>query len=298
MLCANVATARFLNRLDLPAIYRIHSGPQPKKLKMLRGFLLERGLHLSGGEKPAPAHYNKLIGSLGSRTDTDVIQTMMLRSLSQAEYSADNEGHFGLAYSTYTHFTSPIRRYPDLLVHRAVRAVIRGNESGGFIHRALKSFSGVGKDRVQRVHHVGTLDRSISYPYDMESIERFAANCSQLSRRADKASWEVDAWLKCDFMRESIGEVFHETVTGVTTFGLFLELSDTKIEGMLHISSLNNDNYQYDEMKQSLIGDRHKNIFAAGDSLEVVVARVDMDHRKIEFNLKSGKRSEAKKHKG
>jgi ribonuclease R len=285
MLCANVATARFLEKLKLPALYRNHKGPQQKKLKILRAFLGERGLNLSGGDKPSPIHYDDLLSSLGERSDASVVQVMMLRSLSQAEYSPDNEGHFGLAYSAYSHFTSPIRRYPDLLMHRAIRSIIRGQESGGKFRRVLKSLTGIGSDPVQRINSVDTLDPATSYPYDKESMHTLAAHCSQLSRRADKASWDVDAWLKCEYMRDAVGEVFTGAITTVASFGLFVELADTKIEGLIHITSLNNDFYRFDEAKQCLTGERTDAGYTIGDTVCVRVVHVDMEQRKIEFEL-------------
>lgn len=285
MLCANEATARFLEKFKLPALYRNHSGPQQKKLKSLREFLSEKGLNLSGGNQPTPDHYDSLLSNIGEREDASVIQAMMLRSLSQAEYSQDNKGHFGLAYSAYAHFTSPIRRYPDLLVHRAIRSVIRGQESGGVIRRVLKSITGLGLDPVRRIKSANALNPVTSYPYDRESMKSLAAHCSQLSRRADKASKEVDAWLKCDYMRNFMGDTFAGVITTVTHFGLFVELGDTKIEGLIHISSLKNDYYLFDEAKQSLAGERSNTGYTIGDTIHIQVANVDMDLRKIEFKL-------------
>ena len=285
MLCANVATARFLEKLKLPALYRNHNGPQDKKLKSLRAFLGEKRLNLPGGKKPTSVHYDRLLRNLGKRSDASVIQSMMLRSLSQAEYSPDNAGHFGLAYSAYAHFTSPIRRYPDLLVHRAIRSVIRGQESGGKMRRALKFVTGMGVDPVQRVHSASTLDAEKSYPYDRERMEAFATHCSQLSRRADKASWDVDAWLKCDYMRDTIGDTFTGMITTATQFGLFVELEDTKVEGLIHINALNNDFYHFDEVKQCLKGERTNTSYTIGDTVQIRVAQVDMEQRKIGFEL-------------
>ncbi len=285
MLCANVATARFLKKLKLPALYRNHNGPQQKKLETLRSFLSHKGLNLLGGDKPTPVHYGQLLNSISERSDANVIRSMMLRSLSQAEYDVDNIGHFGLAYSEYAHFTSPIRRYPDLLVHRAIRSVIRGRESGGIISRVFKSVTGIGNDPVQRVKHTDRLASDISYPYDKKKVAALGLQCSQLSRRADKASWDVDAWLKCDYMKDSTGCVFTGIITTVTHFGLFVELEDTKIEGLIHISSLRNDFYQFNEEKQSLIGERSKIDYSVGDTIKVKVSHVNMDQRKIEFNL-------------
>ncbi|GAA3930211.1 ribonuclease R [Litoribacillus peritrichatus] len=285
MLCANVATARFLLAVKLPALYRNHKGPQTKKLQTLRAYLAEKGLRLSGGGEPSPKDFDQLLASLGERSDADAIQTMLLRSLSQAEYGSENIGHFGLAYTSYAHFTSPIRRYPDLLVHRAIRSVIRRQESGGKIRRLLKAVSGMGKDPVQRLKNTRLIDQAESYPYDQEQMIIMGEHCSLLSRRADKASWDVEAWLKCDFMKNSIGDTFQGVVTTVTHFGLFIELDDTKVEGLIHISDMDNDYYQFDEAKQSLIGERSHRTYAIGDRIRINVARVDMEQKKIEFTL-------------
>lgn len=285
MLCANVATARFLAKLKMPALYRVHAGPQPKKLASLREFLAEKGLKLAGGDKPTPGHYDNLLGSIGERNDAKVIQTMMLRSLSQAAYSPNNDGHFGLAYNAYAHFTSPIRRYPDLLVHRAIRSVIRRGESGGALRRALKSITGLGHDPVQRVKTATLLEPSNSYPYSSENIASLAEHCSTLSRRADKANWDVEAWLKCEFMQDSIGDVFTGSINSVTGFGLFIELEDTQIEGLIHITALKDDFYNFDAAKQQLIGERNHSAYGLGDTVDVRVVRVDMEQRKIEFEL-------------
>lgn len=285
MLCANVATARFLEKMKLPALYRNHHGPQQKKLKNLRAFLSLKQLSLAGGHKPTPAHYDQLLSSLGNRPDAGVIRSMMLRSLSQAEYSPDNIGHFGLAYSAYSHFTSPIRRYPDLLVHRAIRSVIRGKESGNLLHRAFKAVSGNKSDPVHRIEGATSLARGQSYPYDMTTMRALAQQCSTLSRRADKASWDVEAWLKCDYMRRFVGDTFTGVITTVTQFGLFVELEDTKVEGLIHISTLDNDFYHFDEATQSLRGERTNATYAVGETVQVQVAQVDMDTRKIAFSL-------------
>ncbi len=285
MLCANVATARFLEKTQLPGLYRNHNGPQEKKLQHLQAFLGKRGLVLSGGKKPQPVHYDQLLSSIDDRSDASTIQSMMLRSLRQAEYSSDNTGHFGLAYSAYAHFTSPIRRYPDLLVHRAIRSVIRREESGNIIHRTLKRLTGIGADPVQRTKNAETLDPSKSYPYDKERISALASACSQQSRRADKASWDVEAWLKCEFMQDSVGSEFLGKITTVTSFGLFIELQDTKIEGLVHISTLKKDFYQFDEVQHCLIGERTSARYGVGDTVRITVVRVDMEQRKIEFQI-------------
>ncbi|HEY5717140.1 MAG TPA: ribonuclease R [Motiliproteus sp.] len=285
MLCANVATARFLQKLKIPALYRVHEGPKAKKLESLRGFLGELGLDLGGGDKPTPAHYEKLLSSIGERPDAHIVQTMMLRSLSQAVYTPENNGHFGLAYPAYAHFTSPIRRYPDLLVHRAIRSVIRSPESGGLLKRAMKTVTGRGSDPVQRVKGAAVLDPNQSYPYDMAAMLALGEHCSMTERRADEASWDVLAWLKCEFMQDCIGVDFVGVVNGVTNFGLFVELKDIFVEGLIHVTALAGDYYHFDAAKQRLTGERTRVTYRLGDEVMVKVVRVDLDERKIDFEL-------------
>ncbi len=285
MLCANVATAQFLAKHKLTALYRIHEGPQQKKLDTIRGFLAENGLQLAGGNSPSPRHYDQILRRLGQRSDAKVIQTMMLRSLSQAEYSPDNLGHFGLAYTAYAHFTSPIRRYPDLLVHRAIRSVIRREERDHPMLKAFKSLTGIGRDHVVRVSGAKTLDPSHCYPYDKPTMESLAEHCSQVSRRADKASREVENWLKCEYMQDKVGTCLPGVISSVTHFGLFVELEDTQVEGLIHISTLNKDAYQFDQRKQCLLGERSKISYRLGDVVQIQIARVDINERKIEFIL-------------
>ncbi|AZZ94113.1 ribonuclease R [Hahella sp. KA22] len=285
MLCANVATARFLQKLKLPALYRVHQGPLQKKLESLRAFLGELGLSLGGGKQPTATHYRRLLNSISERPDADVIQSIMLRSLSQAAYSPDNQGHFGLAYSAYAHFTSPIRRYPDLLTHRAIRSVIRGDESGGKLKRALKSITGLGVDPVRRVDSAASLSPSQSYPYNLEEMLKLGEQCSLASRRADMASWDVEAWLKCEYMQDRIGDAFAGTICGVTNFGLFVELKGVMVEGLIHISALEGDYYQFDAAKQRLTGERSKKSYGLGDAIQVRVVRVDLEQRKIELEM-------------
>ncbi|SDJ92838.1 ribonuclease R [Microbulbifer yueqingensis] len=285
MLSANVATADFLKQQKMPALYRVHEGPQDKKLTTLRAFLDARGLRLAGGNKPRPAHFDQLLTQAGQRSDAQTIRTMMLRSLSQAEYSPDNRGHFGLAYSAYAHFTSPIRRYPDLMVHRAIRSVIRQPGQRTILPQALKSIFGAGKAMVQRFDSAEILAPHKSYPYDMAAMETLAEHCSNASRRADKASWDVEAWLKCEFMQDFVGETFPGHVSSVTNFGLFIELDDIQVEGLVHVTALKKDYYHFDAGRQCLTGERSNTRFAIGDAIEVRVVRVDMDRRKIEFAL-------------
>ncbi len=276
MLCANVATARFLEKHKLPALYRNHSGPKEKKLESLRAFLKEKNLKLAGNDKPTPKHFDGLMNKISERSDASLIQSMMLRSLSQAQYSANNEGHFGLAYSVYAHFTSPIRRYPDLLVHRAIKSVIREQHSASRVSRALKL-------TFRKYTHQGQAD--VSYPYSKATMNGLAVQCSALSRRADKASWDVEAWLKCDYMQKNVGKSYAGVITTVKHFGLFVELKETGIEGLIHISALTNDFFRFEEAKQALIGNRANACYEIGDVVQIRVADVDMEQKKINFQL-------------
>lgn len=284
MLCANVATAAFLQLTKRPSLYRNHNGPQAKKLLTLRCYLAEKQLTLPGGDTPSPKDYEQLLSTLAGRSDAAAIQSMLLRSLSQAEYSHKNTGHFGLAYSGYTHFTSPIRRYPDLIIHRAIRSVIRRKRNGA-THQLFKIFGIKSTDPVKRSGVAKAIPTKISYPYDKKHMAALGEHCSQLSRRADKASWDVEAWLKCTYMQDAIGDTVDGIITSVTHFGLFIELNDTKMEGLLHINDLNNDDYHFDENRQSLKGKRKQKGYAMGDKIQVKIAQVDMDQKKIGFAL-------------
>lgn len=270
MLIANVATALFLAELDVPALYRVHEGPSADRLENLRAFLGELRLELAGGLKPTPEHYQRLLATLADRDDASVIQTMMLRSLSQAVYQPENLGHFGLHYEAYAHFTSPIRRYPDLLVHRAIRQVIRSKAQ---------------HPHVRRVAGVRGLKRATIYPYSAAQMAALGEQCSMTERRADDATREVDAWLKCEFLSERVGEVFEGVVAAVTSFGLFVELGDLYIEGLLHISALPGDYYHFEAARQRLIGERTRKVFALGAKVRVQIAQVDLDARKIDLAL-------------
>lgn len=282
MLCANVATAKALDRAGLEALYRVHNGPSEQKLTNLREFLQEIGLGLRGGAEPSPKDYQLLLSSLDGRPDAAVIQTMLLRSLSQAMYQPDNQGHFGLHYSGYTHFTSPIRRYPDLLVHRALRYLVR---SGG--GDAAKCFL--------KVEGAPALSRKKIYPYDMEALVAQGMHCSMAERRADDASRDVMAFLKCEFLQEHVGSEFDGVIAAVTGFGMFVELKDLYIEGLVHISALPQDYYQFDQAHQRLIGERTRRTFQLGDTLRVQVMGVDLDQRKIDLALPAGEPAKRQK---
>ena len=270
MLIANVATAQFLEALEKPALFRVHEGPGAEKLENLRAFLGELSLDLAGGLKPTPEHYQALLATVEGRDDRHIIQTMLLRSLSQAVYQPENAGHFGLHYEAYAHFTSPIRRYPDLLVHRAIRAAIRVRGKA---------------DHIRRVKGATALKRERIYPYDIAAMVALGEQCSMTERRADDATREVDAWLKCEFLKDRIGEEFEGVIAAVTTFGVFVELSDLYIEGLMHVSALPGDYYHFDQAKQRLIGERTRQIFQLGGAVTVRVARVDLDDRKIDLEL-------------
>ncbi len=273
MLCANVATARALERAGLEALYRVHKGPSDQKLENLRTFLGEIGLGLRGGAEPSPKDFQHLLTSLGERPDAQMIQTMMLRSLSQAVYQPENEGHFGLHYSGYTHFTSPIRRYPDLLVHRALRHLIRGgSEEACFA--AEKSAPAIPRKKI--------------YPYDMAALVGLGEHTSMAERRADDASRDVMAFLKCEFLQEHVGNEYQGVVAAATNFGLFVELQDLYIEGLVHITALPKDYYQFDKAHQRLIGERTRRVFQLGDTVKVQVLAVDLDERKIDLGMVDG----------
>ncbi len=250
MLCANICAARFLSKHECPGLFRVHEGPTQAKLMDLRKFLGELGLKLPGSEEPRPRDYADLLQKIESRPDARLIQTVLLRSLSQAVYSPDNKGHFGLAFDAYAHFTSPIRRYPDLLVHRAIRKILRGE------HKA-------GEENLQ--------------------FTKYGEHCSMTERRADEATREVIDWLKCEFMQDKVGEEFSGMITGVTSFGLFVELTDIYVEGLVHISMLRNDYYHFDAIKHALSGERSGKRYRLGDTVNIKVVRVDLDQRQIDF---------------
>jgi ribonuclease R len=249
MLAANVCASDFLRTHKQPMLYRIHEGPTPEKLGAVREFLKGFGLQLSGGDDPHARDYAKLLARVKNRPDAQLLQTVMLRSLQQAVYSPDNVGHFGLAYESYTHFTSPIRRYPDLLVHRAIKAVL-------------------GRRR-----------------YEPGNWRELGAHCSTTERRADDATRDVVAWLKCYYMKDRVGETFPGSISGVTAFGAFVALDEVYVEGLVHVSDLGSDYFHFDAAKHQLMGERTRKRYRLGDRLKVEVARVDLDTARIDFTL-------------
>ena len=288
MLAANVAAARLLEGSELPALYRVHAGPNPAKLENLREFLKELGLHLPGGDKPEPSDYQQVLKQIAGRPDQHLLQTMLIRSLMQAVYQPENLGHFGLGYPAYAHFTSPIRRYPDLLVHRAIRHLIR-NKPG--VH-------------VRKQESADSLPQKKIYPYQLSDMIQLGENCSTAERRADAASYAVIDALKCEYMKDRVGDEFMGTIISVTNFGLFVELNDIYIEGLVHISELSNDYYHFDPVRHCLEGERSKKVYRMGDSVDVRVVRVDLDDKKIDLQMigikqsfKKSTKSKDKKHK-
>lgn len=270
MLAANVCSANFMQELEIPCLYRVHDTPSVERLEKLRQYLGQLGLELTGGMKPHAKDYQALLKRIEGREDFQLIQTMMLRSMNQAVYQPENLGHFGLAFDAYTHFTSPIRRYPDLIVHRAIRSVIR---------------SGKRTSLVKRVKAAPKIDPKAIYPYDFKSMLELGEHCSMAERRADEATWDVVAWLKCEYMKDHVGDEYWGTVSSVTNFGLFVQLDDVFVDGLVHVSSLQSDYYQMDEVSHKLIGERTRVSYGLGDRLEVKVVRVALDDRKIDFEL-------------
>ena len=265
MLAANVATANFLEESELAGLFRVHEGPSAERLEALRTFLGELALDLPGGLDPTPLDYQSVLARLVERDDAQVIQTMLLRSLSQAVYKPDNGGHFGLNYDAYAHFTSPIRRYPDLLVHRAIKRLAT---SSGATPRKLS------KEKSREL-----------YPYTMTDLVAAGEHCSMTERRADDATRDVHLWLKCEYLRHHIGDEFAGVVASVTRFGMFVELTDIYMEGLVHISALPSDYYHFDQASQRLVGEHTRKTYQLGDAVRVQVARVDLDDRKIDLEI-------------
>ncbi len=264
MITANSAAAKFLNRKKMPRLLRIHEGPGTEKLLTLRTFLGELGLHLGGGAKPTPLDYMALLESVKDRVDAHLIQTVLLRSMSQAVYSPETKGHFGLALDAYAHFTSPIRRYPDLLVHRAIRHCLQGKPPESFF-------------------------------YGFPDMVVLGEHCSANERRADEATRDVVNWLKCEYMMDKVGEEFSGLISAVTGFGFFVELQKIYVEGLVHISNLPQDYFHFDATSHQLYGERTGIRYRLGDTVKVKVARVDLDEKKIDFDLLQTTKKSTKK---
>ncbi len=266
MLAANVAAARLLERRKIPTLYRVHERPGEEKLRELREFLGTLGLQLGGGDEPTAKDYAKLLEQVKDRPDAHLIQTVLLRSMMQAVYSSENIGHFGLAFPAYTHFTSPIRRYPDLLVHRAIR-------------------------------HLLTEKKPETFPYSFPEMATMGEHCSMTERRSDEATRDAADALKCEFMLDKVGETYEGLIVSVNSFGIFVELKDLYITGLVHITQLDHDFFHFDPVSHKLTGERTGRTYQLGDTVEVVVAAVNLDERKIDLALakKSGRPAAGRK---
>ncbi len=287
MLAANVCAADFMSRGKHPGLFRVHEGPTPEKLALLREFLRTIGMTLGGGEEPSPRDYAELAVLVRARPDAPLVQTMMLRSMQQALYTPENEGHFGLAYPAYAHFTSPIRRYPDLLTHRVIKALLA--------HRRyrLSPPKGTNVPIRARTKRPGALAQPAAPASALLERERaafelwqqYGARCSANERRADEASRDVEAWLKCQYMRDRVGEQFVGRITGVAPFGVFVTLNELYVEGLVHVSELGEEYFQFSDAAHELRGERTGLRFRLTDEIEVQVSRVDLEARRIEFRL-------------
>jgi len=262
MIAANVQAAKFLRKHKIPGLYRVHPKPDVERFDELRLYLVSLGLKVPHPEHVDSRQFNQLLQQVKDRPDSAAISMSMLRSLTHAEYTPNNIGHFGLGLDAYAHFTSPIRRYPDLLVHRAIRHILRGGKPG-------------------------------RYDYSGGDMERLGVITSSHERRAEDATRDVEAWLKCEYMENRVGEEFPSVVTGVTNFGLFVQIVDMQIDGLVHVTSLANDYYHYDSGAQQLVGERTGRKYSLGDAMQVRVHRVDLDSRKIDFRPVTGEREPA-----
>ena len=273
MLAANICSAKLLEKAGVPALYRNHEPPKEERLSKLQQFLGGLGLSLGWSEgAPKPHVYQDLREQILDRPDRNVIQTMMLRSMTQAKYEAENKGHFGLAYKAYTHFTSPIRRYPDLLVHRAIRFLIRSDGEPSHVDNPGK---------------LPAIPREKILPYGQADMVAIGEQCSMTERRADDATRDVVSWLKCQFMESHIGDVFEGVISGVANFGLFVQLNELHIDGLVHVANLDSDYYHFDEINLTLTGESSGRQFGLGDAVTVKVAAVHTEDRKIDLQLES-----------
>ncbi len=286
MLAANVSAADFLQRNKHPGLYRVHEGPTPERLALLRGYLSTLGLSAHIVEEPTPADYQRLSDVARGRPDAQQINTLMLRSMQQAIYSPHNSGHFGLAYEAYAHFTSPIRRYPDLLTHRAIKALLQGQRY------RLRTPEGMteppplrGRRAAEPKSASAEAARAARATPDLAAWEMVGLHCSANERRADEATRDVESWLKCWYMRDKLGEEFVGAITAVTGFGVFVQLTALFVEGLIHISELGAEYFRFDEARNELRGERTGKRYALGDRVLVQVSRVDLDGRRIDFRL-------------
>jgi ribonuclease R len=289
MLAANVCAADFIQQNKRPGLFRVHEGPTPEKKEILRQYLKAMGVGLTISEEPQPAEFQRIAEATKDRPDSQQIHTMLLRSMQQAIYTPFNSGHFGLAYDAYTHFTSPIRRYPDLLVHRVIKAILNGER---YELPALPT-PGEHHEKLSRRLAASAKSSNAKQPKkpqpaptrEMQAWEAAGLHCSANERRADEASRDVEAWLKCKYMREHLGEEYGGVVTAATSFGIFVTLDQMYVEGLVHITELGGEYFKFDEARQELRGERTGIRYAIGSRLRVQVSRVDLDGRKIDFRL-------------
>ncbi|GLP95731.1 ribonuclease R [Paraferrimonas sedimenticola] len=277
MILANVAAARFIKKHKAETLYRVHQSPSETKLTSYREFVRERGLTLGGGDEPQPMDYSNLLGQIGDRDDAELIQIMLLRSMSQAQYSPDEDGHFGLALNAYAHFTSPIRRYPDLQLHRSIRYLLN-----------REAAAKAGKPITENWTRDG------GYFYQIEELDELGVQCSTTERRADDATREVSDWLKCEYMQAHLGDEFDAVIASVTSFGFFARLKGLFIDGLVHVSSLANDYYHFDSGRQMLQGESSARSYRIGDAVRVKIAAVNLDDKQIDMVLVDNVKSRAK----
>ncbi len=290
MLAANLSSADYILGSKHAGLFRVHEGPTPEKMELLRAYLKALGLGLSISDEPRPSEFQRIAEATKDRPDAEQIHMMLLRSMSQAIYTPTNSGHFGLGYEAYTHFTSPIRRYPDLLVHRVIKAILQDRKyqlpdlpTPGEAHEKLSRR--LKKQSASRRRDEGAPPKRLSD--ELLGWEAAGLHCSANERRAEEASRDVESWLKCKYMKEHLGEVFNGTVTAVTTFGLFVTLNDLHVEGLVHITELGGEYFRFDEVRQELRGERTGIRYIIGSKVRVQVSRVDLDGRKIDFRMVS-----------
>jgi ribonuclease R len=291
MLAANVCSADFIQQGKHPGLFRVHEGPTAEKKDILRNYLKALGLGMSISDEPHTSEFQKIAQATKDRPDAQQIHTMLLRSMQQAIYTPVNSGHFGLAYEAYTHFTSPIRRYPDLLVHRVIKSILLGRKYTlpnlpvpGEAHAKLTKRLEKGRAAKGDAHE-SSAPRVQMSAADQRAWEAAGLHCSANERRADEASRDVEAWLKCKYMREHLGEEYGGVVSAATSFGIFVTLDSLYVEGLVHITELGGEYFRFDELRQELRGERTGIRYAIGSRVQVQVSRVDLDGRKIDFRL-------------
>jgi len=273
MIAANVSTAKFIEKNNKPGLFRVHEKPSEDKYNNFISYLAELGITLPSKTEPEPKDYSDILAKVAGRPDQELIQTMLLRSMRQAVYQSDNLGHFGLALTSYSHFTSPIRRYPDLVVHRVIKAIL--------VEQAQQD----NEDKQDKTRV--TIERANAghYDYSLGQVVELGEHCSMTERRADEASRDVNDWLKCEFMQDHVGDIFSGVISTVTNFGLFVRLKDLHIEGLVHITSLGRDYYHYDDVRMCLTGENSGAKYRVGDEIKVKVASVSLEEKKIDLAL-------------